>query len=674
MAGISTVKTEKQRKKIETEIMVQIGRVVLIIFLLAGALMGLTIASVSMEANQTEIALNAESASWEISSFFEKYVSAAETVALEPNIRMFVEKTGAYEEITSNEYFQPMMEYIQNVASNSEDILSTWVADLDASAAIVSTGDITEKGFDITSREWYACVSTGQYILTEPYIDTITGDRVVTIAVPVKKNGQVLGISGIDVSLGEVASAMQKHVIGENGFSVLLSAKGNVVYAPSEAILMMNIADLNVNQEAIDAVNKKIPGNMEISFGPEKEYASFAVVGDTGYMVLSVLPYAEYTRSLVLSILGLALVCVVGSVAILINIKRSAQKITKPIVALNGIAQKLVEGDLDVAVSVSVNNEIGELSESIAKTVGRLKEYIVYIEEISTVLKDMADGKLRVVLKNDYKGEFSLLKDAIVNISESMSNVILQIHEGADHVASGSDELANVSQNLAEGANTQAAAVHNLADIANKIVESVEENRTNAESAANEMNQLTAMMNQNQKLMDEMMEAMEKIKDTSQEVVGIIQAIEEIAEQTNLLSLNASIEAARAGESGRGFAVVAGEIGKLADHSSEAANTTKRLIEVSMQQIEKGNQLAAQVLVSLKNAVSAFGQVDGMIEQTVTLAVAQAKDMQMIRAGVDELAQGVGNNSAMAEESSATSQELASQAIGLKNMIDKFEC
>ena len=149
--------------------------------------------------------------------------------------------------------------------------------------------------------------------------------------------------------------------------------------------------------------------------------------------------------------------------------------------------------------------------------------------EISSVLKEMADGKLRIVLKNDYKGEFSLLKDAMENISESMSNVIRKIHEGADHVASGSDELANVSQSLAESAITQAASVQNLADIAGKIVVSVEENCSNAESAVTEMNQLAAMMYQNQMQMNEMMEAMKKIQNTSHEVVGIIQTIEEIA-------------------------------------------------------------------------------------------------------------------------------------------------
>lgn len=668
------VKMKNQRKQIQMEIMIQIGRIVILIFLVAGFILGLTIASVSMNGNRKEIQLSAKSASWEINGFFERYISLVDSMALNPTVISLVGDNTTYEGFEKNENFAETLEYLGNLADNSDVILSTWITDIDARVAVISNGYITEKGFDIDSREWFACVNTGTYIFTEPYLDSVTGEAVVTIAIPIFQSGKTVGIAGIDVSLGQVATAMKKHVIGKNGFSILLSNNGNVVYAPTEAILMMNVADLNVNQEVIDAVNDKVEQSMKITFGAEKEYGHFALVGNTGYIVLTVLPYSEYNQAMVLSIVGIAAMIIVASIMVLFSIKRSAQRITTPIVTLNGIAQKLAEGDLDVEIAITAENEIGELSESIGKTVARLKEYIIYIEEISGVLKEMAEGKLRINLKNEYKGEFSLLKDAMENISESMSNVILKIHEGANHVSAGSDELAYVSQSLAESATTQSISVQNLADIANRIVTSVEDNRSNAEAAEKEMNHVTEMMKQNQMLMDEMMEAMVKIHDTSQEVVGIIQTIEEIADQTNLLSLNASIEAARAGELGKGFAVVAGEIGKLADDSSSAANTTKQLIEVSMEQIEKGNQLANDVLDSLKKAVEAFDQVNGMMEETVKQAVEQANDMKEIRQGVDELSQGIVDNSAIAQEGSATSQELAAQATDLKEMIDKFEC
>ena len=173
--------------------------------------------------------------------------------------------------------------------------------------------------------------------------------------------------------------------------------------------------------------------------------------------------------------------------------------------------------------------------------------------------------------------------------------------------------------------------------------------------------------------MNRMMDAMTKIHDTSQEVVGIIQTIEQIADQTNLLALNASIEAARAGELGKGFAVVAGEIGKLADESSKAANTTRDLIGVSIDEIEKGNELANRVLASLDDAVLAVANVNEMIEKTAEHAEKQAEHMQQIQKGIEEISQGIADSSAVSEESAATSEELAAQATTLTELLRRFE-
>ena len=177
----------------------------------------------------------------------------------------------------------------------------------------------------------------------------------------------------------------------------------------------------------------------------------------------------------------------------------------------------------------------------------------------------------------------------------------------------------------------------------------------------------------NTEQMQEMMEAVQKIHETSKQVVGIIATIEEIADQTNLLSLNASIEAARAGEAGKGFAVVADEIGKLAQESSKAANMTRELIGVSMEEINKGNQIADHVMDSLKTAVDAVDNVNGMIQKTAGNAADQAQSMEQIRVGIEEISQGVQDNSAIAEESSATSEELASQATLLNELVQHFE-
>ena len=181
------------------------------------------------------------------------------------------------------------------------------------------------------------------------------------------------------------------------------------------------------------------------------------------------------------------------------------------------------------------------------------------------------------------------------------------------------------------------------------------------------------MIRQNQENMKRMMTAMHNIHETSQKVVGIIQTIEEIASQTNLLSLNASIEAARAGEAGKGFAVVADEIGKLAQESSKAASTTKELIEISMEEINKGNAIAEGAVNSLKESVNAVGRVNEMIQETAENAAVQAENMEQLRGGIQEISHGIQDNSAASQETSATSEELASQADRLNKMLQRFE-
>lgn len=324
-------------------------------------------------------------------------------------------------------------------------------------------------------------------------------------------------------------------------------------------------------------------------------------------------------------------------------------------------------------LNIDSDDEIGELGESIGKTVARLKEYIVYIDETSEVLAQIADGKLSIHLKNDYVGEFQKVKTALLNISSSMNEVMEGINATSERVSIGASELASAAQMIAESSELQAASVEELAATTNTVADHVEESRRDAEASAKETDKVTALIEQNQEKMTMMMNAMNEIRQTSQQVVGIIQTIEEIADQTNLLSLNASIEAARAGEAGKGFAVVADEIGKLALESSKAASSTRDLIEISMEEISKGNTIATDAMNSLKESVSAVDHVNEMIKKTAENSAVQAENMEQLRVGIDEIARGIQDNSAASQETSATSEELATRAELLNKMVQKFE-
>lgn len=403
------------------------------------------------------------------------------------------------------------------------------------------------------------------------------------------------------------------------------------------------------------------------------KYGSLQCAGDTGYVVLSNMPLSEYYSILIAMVVALIIIFAAGIVIIALSIKKSANKLTKPILELNHTAQQLADGNLDVDIHITSEDEIGELGNSFQKTVDRLKEYIAYIDETAQVLSQIADGKLSINLQYNYVGEFQKIKTALLNISDSMNQVMIGINESSDRVSVGANELATASEVLAEGAQQQAASIAEISTTTSIVADQVENSRKEAEASAQATAQAAAMIEENQNKMKLMINAMDKIQETSQQVVGIIQTIEDIASQTNLLSLNASIEAARAGEAGKGFAVVADEIGKLALESSKAANNTRALIEISMEEINKGNTIANGAMSSLKESVNAVNQVNEMIQNTAEEAAVQAKNMKQLRGGIEEITHGIQDNSAASQETFATSEELASQAEILNKMVQKFE-
>ncbi len=673
----AVAKKEAGRGHIQKEILVQIGKIVISFLVVLAVVIGIMLTSIVNDANKTEIQLRSEVASWEVSDFFQPYLGMVENMAMNPQAQQVLTDTVEGKNIKRQRDYATTEKYLYNLAKGEDNpVDAAWLVDLDSNSLMMSSGYTSNGEFDATQYEWYACVDKGDTVYSEPYISFTSEVPVISLACPVYSDSDepvLLGIAGVDVKLDKVAEVMGHHTIGKSGFSILISGTGVVAYAPTEEIILSNMKDLDVNPESVEAVLSQTAQSMKVKFGSGSEFGHFAKVGASGYMVLSVMPMSEFYQSTILCIVMLCVLNIAACVVIYFGIRKVAQKITKPVEELKDIAQKLADGNLDVELSVTANNEIGELAYYIGKTVERLKEYIVYIDEVAAVLANVADGDLRIELKNEYVGEFAKLKDALFEISSGLTKVIGGIQESSNQVLNGSDELANVSQALAEGATMQTMAVETLLTTTEKISEEVEDSRVKAEESAKETENVTRKMEENQELMNRMAEAMDKIQVTSQEVVGIIQAIEQIADQTNLLALNASIEAARAGEAGRGFAVVADEIGKLADESSKAANTTRDLIQVSLNEIAKGNEVAGVVKASLQEAVVAVEKVNKMIAQTADMAVEQAEDMKQVRKGVEEINQGISENSAIAEEASATSQELATQAANLNDLVGNFK-
>lgn len=669
-------KKNNSRKKIADEILRQIGGSVIFVLFLIAVVAICMVAWLIVTSKEKELTQESNAAANQLTGFLEQYTKSTEQLSVNPEIKSVMMEIKPGDNILQAEKMDTVMDNLIKIANTDrENVMAVWLSDLDASALAQSDGFVSEEGWDITGRGWYGCITGKKTVLTEPYVDSSTGKLILSAASPVYDDatGEVLGAVGMDIALDHMTKIMSEYKIGRKGYMLLLSENGTFLYHPKQEIIQKNISEVNVSENVRNAIASKEDAFLKYKVDGLTKYGSLQRAGDTGYVVLSNMPLSEYYSILIAMVVALIVIFAAGIVMIALSIKKSANKLTKPILELNHTAQQLADGNLDVDIHITSEDEIGELGNSFQKTVDRLKEYIAYIDETSQVLSQIADGKLRIELQYDYVGEFQKIKTALLNISDSMNQVMVGINESAEQVSVGASELASASQMLAEGAQEQAASIEEIAATTTTVADQVENSRREAETSAQATAQAASMIEENQEKMKLMMDAMNKIQETSQQVVGIIQTIEEIASQTNLLSLNASIEAARAGEAGKGFAVVADEIGKLAQESSKAANNTRELIEISMEEIIKGNAIANGAMNSLKESVDAVNHVNEMIQNTAEDAAVQAENMKQLRIGIEEITHGIQDNSAASEETSATSEELAAQAEILNKMVQKFE-
>ena len=669
------VKKSVNKKGIGQQIQKQIGISVTVVMAVIAVVTLLQMNNMGTTANDTELRLESEAAALQLEKFFAPFERMVEQQAVNTEVKAIMNTTGKGSDIKKNvKYSTVLNNMLDTKKLDDSTIMAVWVADIDANVLTQSDNFTSGADFDITSRPWFKCTQTGTTFITDPYVDASTGQKILSIAAPVNNAmGKAIGVSGMDVSLESMMNLMENYRIGDDGYVMLLTGSGTFIYHPDTELMDTKIQDLNVSQNVLSAIESQSAELIKYTIDGETKFGYLTPIGDTGFMALSCITAGQYYKAVMFAIVVLSAVFILGFIFIVVCVRRISNKIVSPLIELNETAEMLAKGNLDVSINVSSEDEVGELGRSIEKTVNRLKEYIDYIDEISEVLTTMANGKLAIQLKYAYVGEFQKVKEALIHISESMNDVMTNITETANQVSVGSDDLAKAAQGLAEGSESQAAAVQELLATATTVADQVEENKNDSEKSAVHTREVTMMMEESQKQMGQMREAMDKIQESSNKVVGIIKTIEDIAEQTNLLSLNASIEAARAGEAGRGFAVVAGEIGNLANESARAVNTTRDLIGVSLSEIEKGNTLVKDVVDSLSRAVSKVEEVNEMIQKTAESAEVQMQSVNQIRDGVEEMSQSIQDNSAMAEETSATSEELAAQAVTLNELVQMFE-
>jgi methyl-accepting chemotaxis protein len=507
--------------------------------------------------------------------------------------------------------------------------------------------------YDPRARGWYkAANSAQQTIVTEPYIAASSGKLVITVATPVQRQGQMLGVAGADIDLTSVSAIINSLNFGGHGHAFIVSADGKILIHPDSKLVLKTLAEAYPN-----GAPKVSPGLKEVEFDGKTQLISFTRVNgvpsadwyvalvldkDTAFAMLS-----EFRTSALIAMV-IAVVIIIALLGMLIRV------LMQPLLTMGRAMHDIAEGEGDLTKRLVIhgNDEFGALGTSFNR----------FVERIHTSIREV-------------------------------SSATGQVNEVALRVVAASNSSMYNSDQQATRTNSVAAAINQLGAAAQEIAQ-------NAALASQHSSDARSLAVDGQQVVDKTIQAMQqlsaKISDSCGNIetlnsntvnIGqILEVITSISQQTNLLALNAAIEAARAGEAGRGFAVVADEVRNLAHRTQDSAQQVQKMIEElqvgarqavnimteSQRESESSVGIANQAGERLGSVTQRIGEIDGMNQSVATATEEQTAVVESINVDINEIntlnQEGVENLQATLRACS----DLEQQASRLKQLVGSF--
>ena len=370
-------------------------------------------------------------------------------------------------------------------------------------------------------------------------------------------------------------------------------------------------------------------------------------------------------------ILAIAVISIVGVDLFLNKIaKQVIRRVKEPIDIMDHAMDELAKGNLDTKIEYQMQDEFVNM---MGNTNFAMQELKRYVDDISMNLKQISAKDIDLKEVQNYIGDFAEIKDSMVEIISSLNTTLKEMKESFGEVCDGADTLAQSAQSMADGAQQQSNHIRSLVDNIGNVSNSVHDSTNKADEVEKLSRDAVQQMQEGEDKMDNLVKAMDLIREESNEIANIIEVIGGIAEQTNLLALNASIEAARAGEHGKGFAVVAGEIGMLAGSSAEAAQNITDLIHKSIAAVNNGVSLTGETVHMMDGITKISEEISSHITEITQATKEQDAYLQDMLTSAGEIAAVVDKNTASAQESSALSQELLSEMENAMELIDQYK-
>ncbi|BCZ47177.1 methyl-accepting chemotaxis protein [Clostridium gelidum] len=563
------------------------------------------------------------------------------------NIVSMISKNPGIVNIDADNNTEIIMDILKGIKESDKDIFSSYYGTESGLFEIYPNQKMPD-GFKATERPWYkqALANKGKVVITETFKDSNTGTSVVAIAKTVEKDGKVIGVISMNVSLNTLAERISTKKLGNSGYVFISDVSGNVLAHPQKEIVNTDAA---AKLSIWDKVKVENSGFVNYEFKGVKKFGVYETNELTGWKLVATLDESELsndTKSILqttfLIIAVMALIAVFMSFILSKGIAHNIQK-------LKEVFARASDGDLTVSITASTKDEFKDLAISFNSMIKNISNLMTNVTESSKTVLETSTSLAS--MSEEITASINEVAKAIEDVSVGATEQVQNAQKGASEM----DELSTRLDKISINSNEMDKISNDTKNLGSKglyMIDTLTEKSNKTKTATTEVNNIVQDMN-----------------ESTKQINAISETIADITAQTNLLALNASIESARAGEAGRGFAVVADEIRKLAEQSQ----TSTEEIKVIIASIQKKSDTAVNAIKSTESIVNeqdlAVGktyQIFNEILKSIEIMIKKVDEVKISIADINEKKQStvseIKNISFISEQTAAASEEVTASA------------
>ncbi|KAF5090662.1 Methyl-accepting chemotaxis protein (MCP) signaling domain protein [anaerobic digester metagenome] len=398
-----------------------IGLPVVIIFAIVAAVSLYVVNQSITKITVNELSARSQSVSNEIESYFTSYLAIASQLSVNPEVQNILNQVSPGTVMTTATNFPELSQIMENVvASDAQNIRSSWIADVDSSQFIQSGGVVSNPDFDINARPWYQeLLQKKTVFVSEPYEDITTKEMIVTVVAPVfaSNSQQIIGATCVDFSIDRIKAIIAENKIGDTGFFIIATNNGMVFDHPNPVFNNGPLNETDLSENIIAALTDKTSGPISYSIDTTESQGYVAEIGNTGWVLATGLPIKEFNQQfntiqmMMLGIFGLGLMIIAGLIVV------STRSFIRPITRLAGAADRLALGDVDIDYAMANDakaDEIGELTRSFVNMAENIRAQ-------AETAQSIAQGDLSIAIiprsPNDVLGiSMASIKEAISSL------------------------------------------------------------------------------------------------------------------------------------------------------------------------------------------------------------------------------------------------------------------